>query len=140
MQALFLIDNSQGHSAYLTDALLTSRMNLRPGGKQAIMRDSWFSRNGEKVVQAMVFPHNHPECPGQAKGMRQVLLERGLWNDRLRMQCKDNCNSESCCAKKILDLQPDFKAQRSLVQEVIENAGHLCLFLPKFHCKLNYIE
>jgi hypothetical protein len=34
-QALFMVDNSQGHSAYAVDALLTSRMNLRPGGKQA---------------------------------------------------------------------------------------------------------
>ena len=32
--------------------------------------------------------------------------------------------------------QPDFKAQCSLVQEVIENRGHLCIFLPKYHCEL----
>jgi hypothetical protein len=30
--------------------------------------------------------------------------------------------------------------QKSLVQEVIESAGHFCLFLPKFHCELNFIE
>ncbi|KIJ50479.1 hypothetical protein M422DRAFT_159765, partial [Sphaerobolus stellatus SS14] len=30
--------------------------------------------------------------------------------------------------------------QKSLVQEVIEEAGHLCIFLPKFHCELNFIE
>ena len=29
---------------------------------------------------------------------------------------------------------------RSLVQETIEAAGHLCLILPKFHCELNPIE
>ena len=34
-QVLIMVDNSQGHSAYAVDALLTSRMNLRPGGKQA---------------------------------------------------------------------------------------------------------
>src|SRR6267143_5962841 len=45
-----------------------------------------------------------------------------------------------CCAKHILDLQPDFIEQKSLVQEVIEKAGHLCIFLPKFHCELNFIE
>jgi hypothetical protein len=38
------------------------------------------------------------------------------------------------------ELQPDFKEQKSLVQEVIEAAGHLCIFLPKFHCELNFIE
>lgn len=30
--------------------------------------------------------------------------------------------------------------QCSLVQETIKVAGHLCLFLPKFHCELNPIE
>ena len=39
-----------------------------------------------------------------------------------------------------LEHQPDFLAQKSLVQETIEAAGHLCIFLPKFHCKLNFIE
>jgi len=32
-QALFLIDNSQGHSAYAEDALLISKMNLNPSKK-----------------------------------------------------------------------------------------------------------
>lgn len=46
----------------------------------------------------------------------------------------------ACCNKRILELQPDFQEQKSLVQEVIEAAGHLCIFLPKFHCELNFIE
>jgi len=45
-----------------------------------------------------------------------------------------------CCAKHILDLQLDFVAQTSLVQEVIMSVGNLCIFLPKFHCELNFIE
>jgi hypothetical protein len=39
-----------------------------------------------------------------------------------------------------MELQPDFKAQKSLMQETIETAGHICLVLPKFHCELNLIE
>ena len=142
-QALFLINNSQGHSAYSTDALLASRMNLRPGGKQAWMRDGWFVRDGQKVVQPMNFPKDHAEFPDQQKGMKQVLLERGLWVDKLRMKCRqEKCTvgSVNCCATRLLELQPDFKEQCSLVQEVIEEAGHLCIFLPKFHCELNFIE
>ncbi|KIJ35023.1 hypothetical protein M422DRAFT_181242 [Sphaerobolus stellatus SS14] len=42
--------------------------------------------------------------------------------------------------KRILDLQPDFQEQKSLIQEVIEGVGHLCIFLPKFHCEPNFIE
>ncbi|KAF8218746.1 hypothetical protein L208DRAFT_1286241 [Tricholoma matsutake] len=49
-------------------------------------------------------------------------------------------DATSCCATCILDLQLDFKEQCSLVQEVIAQAGHLCIFLPKFHCELNFIE
>jgi hypothetical protein len=140
-QALIMVDNSQGHSAYSEDALLVSRMNLRPGGKQARMRDGWFMWNDEKVAQSMIFPPDHPDFADQPKGMKQVLSERGLWDNGLRMQCKKcDFDDKSCCAKRILEFQPDFKAQRSKVQEVIEEAGHLCIFLPKFHCELNFIE
>ena len=136
-----MVDNSQGHAAYGSDALLVSRMNMNPGGKQALMKNGWFIRDGERVVQTMVFPNDHPEFPGQAKGMKQVLFERG-YTQRLRMVCKKGCTDGvlQCCAKNILEREPDFKSQKSLVQEVIEAAGHLCIFLPKFHCELNFIE
>jgi hypothetical protein len=141
-QALFMVDNSQGHSAYSKDALLSSCMNLHPGGKQARMRDGWFTQNGQKVVQLMIFPVDHHEFPDQPKGMKQVLQERGLWINGLKMKCRDKCLVESvnCCSKRLLEVQPDFQEQRSLVQEVIEAAGHLGIFLPKFHCELNFIE
>ena len=141
-QALIMVDNSQGHSAYAEDALLTSRMNFKPGGKQARLRNSWYISGGQKVVQEMIFPPDHPEHPNQPKGMKEILKERGLWKDGLRMHCKEQCDPDiqDCCAKYILDHQPDFMAQRSLVQEIIEEAGHLCIILPKFHCEFNFIE
>jgi hypothetical protein len=55
--------------------------------------------------------------------------------ESLQLQMQGNCY-----ATWILSLQPDFQEQKSLVQETIEAAGHLCIFLPKFHCKLNFIE
>jgi hypothetical protein len=90
----------------------------------------------------MIFPVDHPECPDQPKGVKQVLQERGLWVDGLKLKCRDKClvGSGNCCAKRLLEVQSDFQEQRSLVQEVIEAAGHLCIFLPKFHCELNFIE
>lgn len=46
-RALFLIDNSQGHSAYAEDALrVSNRMNIKPGGKQACMWKGWFICDG----------------------------------------------------------------------------------------------
>ena len=47
---------------------------------------------------------------------------------------------EDCCNKCILQCQTDFHAQKSIVQEVIEAAGHLCIVLPKFYCELNFIK
>ncbi|KAF8168736.1 hypothetical protein BJ912DRAFT_913240 [Pholiota molesta] len=74
-QALIMVDNSQGHAAYATDALLVSRMNLRPGGKQARMRDGWFmGANGEKIMQPMIFSPNHPDFPNEPKGIKQKYL------------------------------------------------------------------
>lgn len=139
-QALIMVDNSQGHSAYAVDALLVSRMNLKPGGKQARLRDSWFMRDGEQVTQQMNFPPDHPDHPGLQKGIRQVLLERGLWSNNLKLDCSKDTITDRCCAWHLLGSQPDFRQQQSLVQEVIEDAGHLCIFLPKFHCELNFIE
>lgn len=150
-QAAFLIDNSQGHSAYSKDALLASRMNFNPGGSQPHMRDGWFMRDGACTIQQMSFPPDHPDHPGEPKGMKEVLIERGLWRPRLTMQCKNSKNpdgsakkcapdSTTCCARRILEHQPDFATQKPLVQEIIEDASHICIFLPKFHCELNFIE
>ena len=138
-QALFIIDNSQRHSAYAEDALLASRMNFNPGGKQAHLQNGWFIHDGIKIIQPMIFPLDHPQFSDQPKGMKQVLIEHELFHNKLKMKCKE-CTSNTCCARRILECQPDFKSQRSLVQEVIEDAGHLCIFLPKFHCELNPIE
>ena len=45
-----------------------------------------------------------------------------------------------CCGLAILSSQPDFIEQRPWLREVVEDAGHHCLFLPKFHPELNFIE
>src|SRR6266542_2785801 len=40
----------------------------------------------------------------------------------------------------ILENQPDFLAQKGMIQEVIEERGHKVIFYPKFHPELNFIE
>jgi hypothetical protein len=123
-QALIMVDNSQGHSAYSKDALVVLRMNVNPGGKQARMHDGWYFCDGKKVTQPMVYPVDHPASPNVPKGIKAILMESGLYQAKLRGKCK-KCTSDSCCNKHILKLQPDFQQQKSLVQEVIEAAGHL---------------
>jgi len=121
---VFLFDNSTNHGAFAADALAAGKMNLRPGGKQPKMREGWFMDGATKIIQSMITPE------GQPKGMQVVLEERGLWE----------CGLNADGARRILGLQPDFLAQRSMVEESILDAGHKCIFLPKFHCELNHIE
>ena len=139
-----MVDNSQGHAAYASDALLATKMNLNPGGAVPKLQDGWFMRDGCRISQPMVFPTDHPTNADQPKGIKQVLNERGLWRQGLHLDCKKpkicSIDSIDCCARRLLSQQPDFLEQKSSVQEVIEAAGHLCIFLPKFHCELNFIE
>ena len=45
-----------------------------------------------------------------------------------------------CCLYWILSLQADFANKKPMIQHYIESQGHVCMFLPKFHCELNPIE
>jgi len=45
-----------------------------------------------------------------------------------------------CCLEFLLSDQPDFKLQQNVIQELIISRGHLCIFLPKYHPELNFIE
>ncbi|KAI7960991.1 hypothetical protein MJO28_001480 [Puccinia striiformis f. sp. tritici] len=49
-------------------------------------------------------------------------------------------HSKTCCWSRILSLQSDFLSERPLLQTIVKDLGHVCLFLPKFHCELNPIE
>jgi hypothetical protein len=48
--------------------------------------------------------------------------------------------SSTCCMRRIMSLQKDFVTEKPKLQIIIEEAGHKCYFLPKFHCELNPIE
>jgi len=145
--AVFAFDNSSNHAAFRNDALVAKRMNLKPGGKQPVMRDTYFGE--DKQPQSMVFPSTHPDekLRNKPKGIKQVLIERGKWSSQGLIleckECKENIKDDSrksCCACCVLSLEPDFLAQKGAIEELIENAGHKCIFFPKFHCELNFIE
>lgn len=117
---LFLFDQSSGHTAYDDDALIASRMNVKPGGCQPKMRDTVY----DGVTQRMVFDDGTP------KGMRQVLIERHV--NVKRMVAAD--------MQRILSEMRDFKYERTKVEKYILGQKHRVLFIPKFHCELNPIE
>jgi hypothetical protein len=77
------------------------------------------------------------------KGMKRILAERGISTAGLKAQCKEfKCidSTASCCTRRILWNQPDFVNIKSCLEEHCEARGFNVLFLPKFHCELNFIE
>ncbi|GBC21156.2 hypothetical protein RIR_jg24235.t1 [Rhizophagus irregularis DAOM 181602=DAOM 197198] len=144
---IFAFDNSSNHAIFAKDALVAKKMNLKPGGLQPKMRDTYWGPDNQ--LQSMVFSDDHPneKLRGQPKGLRQILQERKKWpNGGLMLECKeckeknDDENRINCCARRVMSLEPDFLAQKGAIAEIIEKAGHKCIFYPKFHCELNFIE
>lgn len=154
-RGLWAFDNATNHSSFHPEALVAARMNLSPGGKQAVMREG-FDHN-RQLPQAMVFANNHrdPALRGKPKGAQHVLQERGLWRywrsdgGRFRLECpttfdRSGCPEQmpegGCCARRLLSVQRDFLEQKGWLEDELEKAHQELLFYPKFHCELNFIE
>jgi len=153
--AVFPFDNSSGYACKAEVALVASRMNLNPGGKQPLIRDTTFTFTGpgyplrSPVTQRMVFqPGNYnvpPHLLGESKGMKRLLQERGLWIEGLNARWpswkkRQLAETEeqymarasgfqfclkggSCCAFRVIELQLDFLAEKSLLQIEITKNG-----------------
>ncbi|EAU92024.2 hypothetical protein CC1G_06011 [Coprinopsis cinerea okayama7 len=144
-QALFIFDQSSAHAALADDALKAFEMNKSNGGAQRIQRDTVIpDSNPTAQLRGKLQPMTVPGPDGKPipKGLEQVLQERGFNVDGLRAKCKPVCpfDSDKCCMARLLSKQDDFTNQVSELEQIIVDAGHLCLFLPKFHCELNPIE
>ena len=82
---------------------------------------------------------------GLFKGMAVILMERGMGAEsKLHAKCKKfkgPSNSPiSCCWCHMLYNQPDFVQVDSISETVCQACSYKVIFLPKFHCKLNFIE
>ena len=96
---------------------------------------------------------------GRNKGMEAVLAERKLLPPGgLRAACPTDAAHTAdnrCCCKRLLGSQPDFRTEQTGLERVVSRGssgecvsatateppkGHRCLFLPKYHCELNWIE
>lgn len=112
----FVFDHSSCHGTYAADALDASKMNLKPGGKQPRMHNTYWQGR----LQRMVFRDGTP------KGLKNVLIERGI--DVRGMKLEDMRNE--------ISTHPDFRVEQPEIAHFLRKRGHACIFLPKFHREL----
>ena len=67
-RVVWIFDHSSCHAAMSEDALDVTHMNVKPGGKQRVMRNGFY----DGKPQQMNFPDGTP------KGMKIILEERGV--------------------------------------------------------------
>ncbi|OAD81540.1 hypothetical protein PHYBLDRAFT_73427 [Phycomyces blakesleeanus NRRL 1555(-)] len=157
---VFIFDQSSNHKAYVTDALVATHMVLKPKvvfeNDKFIFKDTTFLRDGHIISQS--FYETVFEAGRKGKGLvekrqfvgvQRILQKCGLWMEldssnlsrRWRMDCNGEETENHCyCACHLLASQPDFSGQKTALQEVVEEAGHIFELYPKFHCECNWIE
>ncbi|KAF8124189.1 hypothetical protein EV363DRAFT_1178339 [Boletus edulis] len=164
---VFIFDNAMTHLKWADDVLAACKLPKNPSGNWGIPRilkdadgnvmldeggKAWREKirmvdgrlpNGQP--QSLYFPEHH-EKAGWFKGMAQILVECGYTDaSSLRAECKDfKCppNQSDCCCCRLLFSQPDFTNVQveSHLESVCHEHGFDVIYLPKFHCKLNFIE
>lgn len=145
--ALFAFDNATTHQKRAEDALSARHMPRNPCHWKSKFVPKEHMRAGMLAngsAQNFYYPEDSTPQAGMFKGMAKILEERGYNTSGLRAECPGfkcaDLKSKECCCRHILFNEPDFKAQKSAVEEYIESRGHKVIFYPKFHCELNFIE
>ncbi|EGN94508.1 hypothetical protein SERLA73DRAFT_171486 [Serpula lacrymans var. lacrymans S7.3] len=101
------------------------------------------ARLADGSPQSLYFPPGDPQ-EGAFRGMVDLLEERGYKDiDGICAKCPGfKCPKDTphCCLRRMLYNEPDFAEVESLLEVTCRARGFQVIFLPKFHCKLNFIE
>lgn len=167
---VLVFDNASTHLKRANDALSAKQMPKgisKPGANWGVWK-TVMGENGMPLVtadgkpqktkvrmtggmlhdgspQSFYFPEGH-EHAGLFKGMSVILAERGLVaQSKLKAMCGTSLKlckpgEKQCCCRRTMFNEPDFAAVKPLLQIVCEDRGFRCIFLPKFHCEMNFIE
>jgi hypothetical protein len=164
---VLIFDNAATHRKRADDALSALKMPKGPssnffaetnaidpetgetlyGIDGSILKNKVRMTNGafhDGTEQDFYFPVGHPKA-GQFKGMVQILEERGYNMQGKRAQCGkkfSDCpnGSTNCCCRRMMYNEPDFVVVESLLEIDCKKNDFTVIFLPKFHCELNFIE
>ena len=100
-------------------------MNLGPGGKQPVMREGFI--HSKQCPQPMVFPEDYsdPALRGKPKGIKQVLLERGLWRNGMRLDYKPKCQIQAAVHDNTCEISGTFKSKGGICKKSWASGGLL---------------
>ena len=76
-------------------------------------------------------------CPGLKRKAKGETEEQYTSRILAHKACR---KGGKCCVFRIMEDEEDIANERSLLEIEITARGHECIFCPKFHCELNYIE
>ena len=106
------------------DALDVAKMNVKPGGRQPIKHDTiWNGKRWKLHTTA----RDGTKIP---KGMNMVLEEHGVSTE----------GKKADWMWETLVKHSDFRDEKSMIERMLIERGHVPCFLPKFHPELNPIE
>ena len=106
------------------------KLSMRCGGKVVGKCKSCLKSQLTKDAERCVIQ-------AEAMGMEETLMDADIAQAEEAIAAPKN---SWCCMHWVLSLQDNFVNEKPLLQHYIEGWGHVCLFLPKFHCELNLIE
>jgi hypothetical protein len=145
-EAIVAFDNACTHSSFAADAPRANKMAVKEGSKSLYRAERmWYMKDGARVPQDYTFKQGKEMIP---KGITHILRERGIRAMPSLGKCRKGCPDRPedskrpfCCKMQMLSHQPDFKEQRTMVDDIMnKNPGFKAIYYPKFHPELNFIE
>jgi hypothetical protein len=94
--------------------------------------------NKKRKTSNTVQPGTEPETKtiegyvGKMKGKQQILWERGLWREGMTV---GNADPTMCC-NTVLSACRDFREEKTALQALFEDRGHILIMSPKCHPEL----
>ncbi|KAL1711361.1 hypothetical protein EV715DRAFT_188071, partial [Schizophyllum commune] len=140
------VTDSKGNALYVLKTVKRRRKKGEPKNLDTSYSKTLPDGKSIQITQLLYLPVDpgHPDLPGRFKGMSSLLSERGFEAEAgLPAECHNfQCNPllPCCFCHRFLYNQPDFLEERSKLEDVCSARGFRILFLPKFHCELNFIE
>lgn len=134
------------HPSMMVDGCLREGATLKVGEMQYFYFRSVEERRDDGATDGMPDPPpfykpdlQPADYVGLAKGKKQVLYERGMWQAGMVEQVDEDDpkgRDKTMSMDYVLGNCTDFRSETSALQTLVESRGHILVMSPKGHCEL----